>query len=39
VVVELDPNAGEQPVALMLYAVEDEGVWLIDNAIDFDVAE
>jgi hypothetical protein len=39
VVVELDPNAGEQPVALMLYAVEDEGVWLIDNAIDFDESE
>lgn len=39
VLVQIDPNAGEQPSALILYAVEEHGVWLIDNAIDFDGAE
>ena len=39
VLVQLDPNAGDQPTALILYAVEQDGVWLIDNAIDFDASE
>jgi hypothetical protein len=39
VLVQLDPNAGEQPTALILTAVEQDGVWLIDNAIDFDESE
>jgi hypothetical protein len=39
VLVELDPNAGDQPSALFLYVVEEDGVWRIDNAIDFDVSE
>jgi hypothetical protein len=39
VLVQLDPNAGEQPTALILYAVEENGVWRIDNAIDFDESE
>lgn len=38
VLVQLDPNAGEQPSALILNAVEQDGVWRIDNAIDFDAA-
>jgi hypothetical protein len=39
VLVQLDPNAGDQPTALILSAVEEDGVWRIDNAIDFDSAE
>jgi hypothetical protein len=39
VLVQLDPNAGEQPTALILKVVEEDGVWRIDNAIDFDAFE
>lgn len=39
VLVQLDPTAGDQPTALILNAVEQDGVWRIDNAIDFDVSE
>ena len=37
--VVLDPNAGEQPTALILNVVEDDEVWRIDSAIDFDEPE
>ena len=39
VLVELDPNAGEQPTALYLVLVETDGVWRIDSAVDFNVSE
>jgi hypothetical protein len=39
VLVQLDPNAGDQPTALLLTAIEQDGVWFIDNAIDFDASE
>ncbi|HET9661700.1 MAG TPA: hypothetical protein VFP05_15340 [Thermomicrobiales bacterium] len=39
VLVQLDPNAGDQPTALILTAVEQDGAWLIDNAIDFAASE
>lgn len=39
VLVELDPNAGEQPTALYLTLVEMDGVWRIDSAVDFNESE
>lgn len=39
VLVQLDPNAGEQPTALILYVVEQNGALRIDNAVDFDASE
>lgn len=39
VLVQLDPNAGDQPTALLLTTVEQDGVWFIDSAIDFNASE
>ncbi len=37
VVVSLDPSGGDAPFALYLLLTEQDGIWLIDEAVDFEM--